>query len=194
MSYRGFIFTILFAGFISSAMAQDTIRYAMPKKKQHNILERMDFGGYLGAQFGTVTMVDISPIVGYRVSDDFNVGVGGTFQYYRYRDPNFSAYTYKSTAYGLNLFMRYFIWQELFGHVEYAPLFVNYYDYFDDGSGNPSLVKGDVWVHDFLIGGGYRQWIGNKAFVTFMILWNVNESYYSPYRNPIIKIGFGAGI
>jgi hypothetical protein len=51
-----------------------------------------------------------------------------------------------------------------------------------------------VWFHDVLLGGGYRQWIGNKAFMTLMILWNVNEQLYSPYQNPVIRIGFGAGI
>jgi hypothetical protein len=181
MNSRGFIFTLILAGFFSSAMAQDTVRYAMPKKKQHNILERMDFGGYLGAQFGDITLINISPLVGYRVLESFHVGLGFTYQFYK---DNY--YDYKSSAYGVNVYARYFVWRDLFAHAEYAPV---YYDNVYTGT----YYEG-AWFHDVLLGGGYRQWIGNKAFMTLMILWNVNEQLYSPYQNPVIRIGFGAGI
>ena len=181
----------ILACFSFDSSAQDNSNYSKPKK-QFNLLDRLDFGGYLGAQFGTVIVVDIAPMVSYRVTDNFYVGLGGTYQYYK--DKRYYP-DYSSSAYGANLFARYFIWRDLFAHIEYAPLYVNYYDYYFDNSGNYSYrVKSATWVHDFMLGGGYRQWIGNKAFLTLMILWNVNESYYSPYRNPIIKIGFGAGI
>lgn len=183
------LFSLLMLATLSIS-AQDTIK--PPKKpKNRNILSRMDFGGYLGAQFGTVTLVEISPVVSYRVTENFHAGTGFTYQYY-----NNAYYTpdYSTSSYGLSLFGRYFIWRDLFAHVEYAPLYVNYYDYYDNGSGGYYRVKGAAWVHDFLIGGGYRQMIGNKAFMSLMVLWNVNETYYSPYRNPIIRIGFGVGI
>jgi len=170
--------------------AQDTI-IAPRKLKNHPILDRIDFGGYLGAQFGTVTLIEVAPVVSYHFTEKFHAGVGLTYQYYKntYYTPDYS-----TSSYGGSLFGRYFIWRDLFAHVEYAPLYVNYYDYFDNGSGGYYRVKGATWVHDFLIGGGYRQIIGNKAFMSLMVLWNINESYYSPYSNPIIRIGFGVGL
>jgi hypothetical protein len=183
----------LFALSISSlntSFAQDTLR--LPKKqKSHDFLSRIDIGGYLGAQFGTVTLIEISPMATYRVTEKFHAGLGLTYQYYKdtYYTPDYSA-----SSYGGSLFARYFIWRDLFAHVEYAPLYVNFYDYYDNGSGGYYRVKGAAWAHDFMIGGGYRQWIGEKAFMSLMFLWNVNESYYSPYRNPIIRIGFGVGL
>jgi hypothetical protein len=30
--------------------------------------------------------------------------------------------------------------------------------------------------------------------MSIMFLWNINESFYSPYSNPIIRIGFGVGL
>ena len=171
--------------------AQDTQK--PPKvKKNRAVLSRMAFGGYIGAQFGTITLIDISPVVSYRVTNKFHAGVGFTYQYYS--DSRFTP-DYRTSAYGTSLFGRYFIWRDLFAHVEYAPLYVNYYDYFYDNSGNYSYrQKGSTWVHDFFIGGGYRQYLGGKAFMSLMILFNVNETYYSPYRNPVIRIGFGVGI
>lgn len=185
------IFLFLFAGIVFSSAAQDSPAFRDPKKK-FDLLERLDFGGYLGAQFGTITMVDISPIVSFRVTNSFYVGLGGTYQYYK--DKRYTP-DYSSSAYGANLFLRYFVWKDLFAQVEYAPLYVNYYDYYFDNSGNYSYrLKNGTWVHDFMIGGGYRQWLGERAYLSLMLLWNVNESYYSPYRNPIIRIGFGVGI
>jgi hypothetical protein len=70
--------------------------------------------------------------------------------------------------------------------VEYAPVYISDSYYSIDGNG--------IWVHDFMIGGGYRQWIGEKAYMTIMMLFNVNEVPASLYHNPIIKIGFGVGI
>jgi hypothetical protein len=184
-----FISFMLIAGLAGTSYAQDTItgtppqKFKSPPKKKYTLLERMDFGGYLGAQFGTVTLIEISPIASYRVTPNFHFGLGFTYQYYQ--DNRYTP-DYKSSAYGANIFGRYFIWRDLFAHVEYAPVYItdSYYGTIDQG----------IWAHDFMIGGGYRQWIGNKAFMTFMILWNVNETPQSLYRNPIIKIGFGAGI
>ena len=168
----------------SAIYAQDTIKSPPRKPKSKDILSRMDFGGYLGAQFGDVTYIEVSPIASYRVTKSFHTGLGLTYQYYKVNYAG--APDYSTSSYGCSVFGRYFIWRDLFAHIEYAPLYVNYYDI--------SMVKGGIWVHDVMIGGGYRQWIGDKAFMSLMLLWNVNESYYSPYSNPIIRIGFGIGL
>jgi hypothetical protein len=169
----------------ASAYSQDTIVRKQHKPMNGDFLSRLDFGGYLGAQFGDVTLIDVSPIVTYRVTEKFNAGIGLTYQYYKI---NYTGYPdYKTSSYGGSVFARYYIWRDLFAHVEYAPLYVSYND-------PVYQQEGTTWVHDFLIGGGYRQWIGQKAYMSLMILWNVNETYYSPYRNPIIRIGFGAGL
>jgi hypothetical protein len=173
-----------------SLFAQDTIKHQR-KEKNHDFIDRIDFGGYFGMQFGTVTIIDVSPMASYRVTDKFHVGLGLTYMYYKdtYYTPDYSA-----SSYGVNIFSRYFIWRDLFAHVEYAPLYVNYYDYYDNGSGGYYRVKKAAWAHDFLVGGGYRQVIGEKAYMSLMVLWNLNETYFSPYRNPIIRIGFGVGL
>jgi hypothetical protein len=179
---------LLFAAI--SLPAQDTIK-APRKQKNRDFLSRIDLGGYLGAQFGTVTLIEVSPIATYRVTNKFHTGFGLTYQYYK---NNYYTPAYSTSSYGVSLFSRYFIWRDLFAHVEYAPLYINYYDYYDNGAGGYTRVKGATWVHDFMIGGGYRQIVGSKAYISMMILWNINETYYSPYRNPIIRIGFGVGL
>jgi hypothetical protein len=165
------------------AWGQDSPSKPGRKPLKSPIWEKIDLGGYLGAQFGTVTLIEISPLVTYRFTEKFHGGFGGTYQYYQ--DKRYQP-DYRSSAYGVNLFARYFIWGDLFAHVEYAPVYITDSYYSFNGQG--------IWAHDFMIGGGYRQWIGDRAFATLMVLFNVNETPQSLYRNPIIKIGFGVGL
>lgn len=176
------IFSLLLM-FSAGLKAQDTLRYKPPRQQKSNFFDRIDLGGYLGAQFGTVTIIEVSPLAGYRITEKFHAGLGFTYQYYQ--DKRFTPH-YKSSAYGVNLFARYFVWRDLFAHAEYAPVYITNSYYSPVGEG--------IWAHDLMLGGGYRQWIGERAFVTLMVLFNVNETPQSLYRNPIIKIGFGAGL
>ncbi len=166
--------------------AQDTVYKPIKKKKGHEILERMDFGGYLGASFGDIMAVNVSPVAIYHVTKNFHAGLGLTYQYYK--DTRYVP-EYSNSAYGFNVIARYFIWRDLFVHAEYAPLCLSHY--YDDFY---NWLKGPFWVHDFYIGGGYRQMMGDKAYMSLMLLWNVNETINSPYSNPIIRIGFGVGL
>ena len=86
------------------------------------LIERFYFGGNLGASFGTITFIDVSPMIGYRITPKFSVGVGATYQYWKD-----SRYTpdFKQSIYGGRLFSRYVIAEDflgagnLFAHTEY---------------------------------------------------------------------------
>jgi hypothetical protein len=184
-----FVFILLVFSF-SALHAQDTIK-SPPKKPKHNdILSRMDFGGYLGLQFGSVTIINIAPLASYRITEKFYAGLGLTYMYYK---DNRYVPTFSLSSYGGSIFAGYFIWKDLFAQIEYAPLYIpDYYDYYAPPL--PTMEKPAPWAHDIYLGGGYRQWIGDKAFVNLMVLFNINETEFSPYSNPIIRIGFGAGL
>lgn len=187
-SKQGFLMFLVFTVlFIQDIKAQDTLKTVKRKPGHESILSRIDFGGSIGAQFGDVTFIELAPIASYRVTEKFHAGLGFTYQYYKV---NYNGVPdYSSSAYGGSVFARYFIWRDLFAHAEYAPLYItNFYDY-----SIPNPEYRNVWAQDVLIGGGYRQWVGQKAFMSLMLLFNINESIYSPYSNPIIRIGFGAG-
>jgi hypothetical protein len=166
----------IFLSLSLNATAQ-TIR--TPQKQKTDIMSRLKFGGYLGLQFGTITAIDVSPLVIYQANKWFYPGIG--FSYLYYSDKRYVP-EYTSSYYGPRVFASFFIWQDLFAQVEYEALNVEYYD-----------TGGRGFIHNIMLGGGYRQWLGQRAFMMFSILYNFNESIYSPYRNPIIRIGFGAG-
>jgi hypothetical protein len=173
------VFMTCLLGFTDFAIAQDStmLRKNPPKER---FIDRLFTGGNLGAQFGTVTFVDVSPLLGYRITDKISAGIGATYQYYHYKD---KFYDFETNVYGGRGFGRYLFTDYLFGHAEYEYLNLEAFDF----------KRRRVDVGSLLAGGGYIQRIGNNAFLVAMILYNFTESVYTPYSNPIIRIGFNIG-
>ena len=165
----------------SQVKAQDSAMLPKHPPKER-IIDRMFFGGNIGLQFGTVTFLDISPLVGYRITDKISAGIGATYQYYHYQD---KLYNFETNVYGGRVFGRYFFTDYLFGHAEYEYLNLEAFDFFP---------RRRVDVGSFLAGGGYFQRFGNNSGIVVMILYNFTESAYTPYQNPIIRIGINIGL
>jgi len=158
--------------------AQDSIsrRNTPPKAFQWG---KVFVGGNIGAQFGSITVVNVSPIIGYRITERLSAGFGLTYIYYNYK-----AYNFSSSIYGGNIFGRFYILENVFAHAEYELLNLDSYDF-------PGTRTN---IENIYVGGGFRQAIGARSFFTIMALWNINESKYSPYGNPIIRMGFSIGL
>lgn len=149
--------------------------------------DRLFFGGNLGLQFGTITIIDVSPLAGYKITDRLAAGIGITYQYYN--DKRFTP-AFSTSIYGGRVFSRFTVIENLFAHVEYEvlnydALFVDPYGYFN---------KDRVTANNFYVGGGYRQSIGGKAALEILILYNLNESAQSLYQNPIMRMGISVGL
>lgn len=151
-----------------------------------NFWDRVYTGGGIGLQFGSQTFINVSPLIGYRLTEKFSVGLSATYLYYRYKDYN-PAYSFSSNTYGGSVFSRYLIFENLFAHVEYEVLRLEARD-------NVSRLLGTKDITSVLVGGGYRQMLGDRSSINLMLLYNLNETTYSPYQNPIIRISFGIGI
>lgn len=141
---------------------------------------KMVFGGSLGLQFGTQTIMDVSPMIAFRPGNRFMVGVSPTYKYYSYIPYNNSG-RYRSNVLGGGLFARYYIIEQLFTHCEYEFL---HYRSFDGISMNYNDYK------SLLVGGGYMQRIGARSYYSVSILWNLNDTYNSIYNNPVIRFGY----
>ena len=155
-----------------------------PARKKSNFMEKVRVGGYFGLQFGTITYVDVSPMIMYPITERFYGGVGFTYMYFK--DKRYVP-SYTSNTYGGRSFLEYLIWQGLFAHLEYELLNV---DFFDPGT----FERGRTNLHHVFVGGGYRQVIAGRSFASITVLYNLNDSMYSPYQNPLIRIGFGIGL
>lgn len=164
----------------AACTAQDStmLRKHPPRE---NVLDRLFTGGNLGVQFGTVTFVDVSPLLGYKITEKISAGIGATYQYYHYKD---RYYDFATNVYGGRVFGRYLFTDFLFGHIEYEYLNLEAFDF----------QRRRVDVGSLMAGAGYIQRVGDHVAVIAMILYNFTESVYTPYQNPIIRVGVNIGI
>jgi len=145
-----------------------------------------------GLLFGTTTMIEVSPAVGYYISDRFSVAAGFIYEYYKQSNqflPNF-----QTEIYGPRVYSRFTLIKnlsnllpvqsnlEIMAHTEYESLSLEN-EYF--GSGN----SGRFWYHTILIGGGISQRSSYRTKFNALVLWDVDTSTHSPNSNPVIRIG-----
>jgi long-subunit fatty acid transport protein len=65
-------------------------KYSTPPKSRQDWKKKIYVGGYFGMGFGsTFTNIDVSPIVGYNFTENFNMGIGVIYNYYSYSVPNY---------------------------------------------------------------------------------------------------------
>ncbi len=152
--------------------------FETPKKKEP-IKDKLFFGGGIGLQFGTVTLIEVAPIVGYKVTPRFQPGIGLTYSYY-----NDNRYTYpvNYSTYGGSVFARFFLFEGLFAHAEAEALNIKVY--------YSATATSREWIENYLIGGGYFQKMGERSGMYLLVLWNLNQTDLTPYANPVIRIGF----
>lgn len=153
---------------------------------ENSFISRLFYGGGFGLQFGSATLIELAPIVGYKITPKFGIGIGPTYKYYSYEYYNIPNTHIKTNVFGVSLFARYFILENIFAHVEYESLFYN--------TQYPGYPMERQEFKSFLVGGGYRQMIGRNAGLNFSVLWNLNDTYNSPYSNPVIRMGFTVGM
>ena len=200
--------------YLASAMAQDTIPSLSAKPRDpDNFWRRVAVGGNLGFQFGSVTGITISPELRLRTVDQLFVGFRFIYQYYNYKnyfwDDDKKEYVgYESNVYGGGIYLRYCLSSlfnnflgNLFAHVEYEylcytrPYTSSMGGHIYDPYWNPYIPGTQVVeVNSIFVGGGYRQPISNRVSMDLLILYNLNDSYNSPYTNPIFRLGVGVGL
>jgi len=153
---------------------------SMTKKdpEKESFWDRVYTGGNLGLQFGTITFIDVSPLVGYKITDKIHAGLGLTYQYQRY-----DVFDFETHVYGGRVFGRYFFTDYLFAHAEYEHLNLEAFDF----------RRRRVDVTSILGGAGFFQRFSENSGVTAMILYNFTQSAYTPYSNPIFRVGFNFG-
>ncbi|MCH7402677.1 hypothetical protein ACFOUP_05130 [Belliella kenyensis] len=164
---------------VQSAKAQ---RYIDPEENPP-LVDRLYFGGNFAAQFGTITFIDVSPLVGAMITDKFSGGVGVTYQYFD--DRRFINASGNRSLYGGRTFLRYNVLPNIFAHTEYEAL------NFDLFNRNTNEFNRE-WVPSFFVGAGYFTPFGNRGGANFTLLYNLmHDNLRSPYNEPyVIRVGF----
>jgi len=175
--------------FLSSLTFFQTLKAqvnAESTKPEYNLKSHLYFGGGFGLQFGYMTLIEVSPLVGYNITPKFSIGLSPTYKFYKYNDYYGQNLDLKTNVWGGSIFSRYYLFENVFAHVEYESLLYNTH--------TPGFPETQQQYNSFFVGGGYNQRIGGNSGMYILVLWNLNDSYDSPYSNPIIRVGFSVGL
>jgi hypothetical protein len=186
MRYLSVIVVVLFFGFVCNSQV-DSVYYGQKpsdkkvkkEPKDDSWKENFSWGGNIQAWLGNPTFILLSPTIGYIPFKNFNVGIGGIYNYTSY---NSSFGSYSQSIYGGHSYIRYTIVESYFLQAQYDKLL------------QPDLFSAEpndkIWVDYFLVGGGFRQNIAEKTALTTSIMYNVLPNQLSIYPSRII-IQFG---
>lgn len=144
--------------------------------------DKVRIGGNAWASFGDFTYVLLQPTIAYQATERLLVGTSGTYIYQSQQVPTSSGGTFKlsSSLYGGSILARYNIVSGLFANAEYEAL---NYDFYDPAVYNTSRR----WVGSALVGGGYTSGdMGSFRGPYLLVLYNLNQTIYSPYPSPLI--------
>jgi len=190
---KGSVLFILILFLSSQLNAQEYARQPREKKKAF-AKERFYLGGNFGLWFGTTTYIELSPLLGYKITERWHVGLGLTYIYFKgtFLDQYYNVYSINTSVYGGRMLTRFYIMENLFAHAEYEVLYLEAPVY-DINTG--SYVTQRKSVPGFLVGGGYSQKMGARSAFYIMVLYNlIYDPYYSPYTNPVVRMGFRFGL
>lgn len=174
-----FYFSIILLFQLQTSVAQDYDYVTEPEIVENKTAETSNIfvGGGFALAFGTVTNIEISPTLGYRLAERFYLGGGATYSYY-----NNSFYQTTAYYWGFNTYVRAELFRGIFVHAETDLL--NVPDFFS------TTANQRVWTEGFYVGAGLSQKAGQRAQVNLSVLWNLNENHYTIVQNPNIKIQY----
>jgi len=172
-------------GLVTGAVAQDASGSGGFDKS------KLFFGGNLGLAFGTYTIVNVSPLVGYQFTPVIAAGVGINYSYYGYND---GYWNYKQSYAGMSIFGRVYPIKQFFIQVQPEE---NYMWYSQSGMGSnqdqPTL-KINQFVPSLLMGGGAAIPAGGNGAFTISIMYDVLQNIYSPfYHQAVYGFGYSMG-
>lgn len=185
------LIAVLLISFSHDATAQKK------KKKKRSVDEYFDDRGsftdrlWYGADFtlnffsvpgGNAFNAGISPMVGYKITDQLSVGPRLELLYRgeRYNVGVGDDLKFNSTNYGIGAFSRFKILEMYFIHAEYQAL-SNEIGVITNGGilvEDDEIVTTRDWQDNFFIGGGYGATGGGVGFQV-SILWNLLEEFSS---------------
>ncbi|MCS6981821.1 MAG: hypothetical protein N2110_07630 [Flavobacteriales bacterium] len=173
-------FLILFSAAGGKLSAQTEKKAGRPQLVQkERFWDRTFVGGNLGLQLGVYTYINLSPVVGYRVSDHFQSGVGLTYIFRSY-GAAFAGVPISDHTVGWKYFAQTFVVRGFFIHKEFESLNYPDYDWLLPGN-RPSRN----WGNALWLGPGFQQNFGLRSFSQVMLLYNVIwDRFNTPYTIP----------
>lgn len=186
---KKFFIGVLLLIMSSLAVAQDE---ETGYEYRESFVERLYLGGNLAFSFSnTSTFINVSPYVGYRVTDEFSVGPGLIYQYNSYRNRITNTSTSYS-IYGGSFFARYVFMEYIIMQATYE--LINYPTILREFGGSIDERANENYLY---LGGGIQYPVSDNFWLTVLISYDVLDSptKFKPHgRNPVYFVGFNLGL
>lgn len=182
-----YVVGMLFAYGVQAQEGATATRSTPPGDDKLPLKERLWFGGGIGLSFGTVTAIQLDPLLGIYLDNNKKASAGLGISYNYFRDNRYAP-PYEMSAYGYRTFARYRVFEPVFLHAEFLHLSLEpYYNFLEN--------RGRIWVPHLLLGGGYMQSLGGKSTFYLQVLFEVLQDPNSFYvgQGPILSGGVGIG-
>lgn len=190
MKFFVWIFTFMFL-FITmdfvfaQKQAEDKIEREEKEEEEQKDKEAEKTNFYVGGDFRIDAFAvelnfDLYPHVSYQLPLNLKVGAGPFYFFRRNTFLNKNLHYYGSKA-----FIQYY-YEDFFAHVEGELLLVDE-DYLE--SFNIVPVNKYKKVRGVLLGAGYNAQISDYFSIYFIMGWNINRKKYTPYENPVLRLG-----
>jgi hypothetical protein len=186
------LFSLLsFATISGQKSKEDQFPYdQITREAPPSIKDRLFYGGSFGLMFGTITDIQISPVIGFWLLPRVAVAVGPTYRYYKDQ--------YDKTAlYGGKGYLQFVVIQDLSSVIpigSHTGIFLHAEDELlslkTSFWKSPPYFKDRFYVNTVLAGAGISQQLGRRSSLNFMVLWPLNDSGYELYSKPDLRITF----
>lgn len=159
-------------------------QYRPSSASKSSFMDKVYFGG--GGSLGggsNLFSISVSPLVGYKFTEQFSAGMQLTYQFTRFFGNSYSDY-------GGGPFVRYNITQNLFGYAQYE-----YLNFARSLNATGETVRIDF--NSFFVGGGYSTPVGKSLSLNVMALYNLlyGDGTNTPYASPLqFRMGIVAGL
>jgi|SRR5665648_152420 len=186
--FRWYVLILVFISLF--LFSSGTVIYGQKRREEPPPLrERLFFGGNFGLQFGTITDIQVSPVIGLWVLPRLAVAVGPDYRFYKYRD-------IRTHIYGGKSYLQFVVVQDISSVIPlgvHLGIFLHLEDELlslESAIWNPLLASDRFSINTVLAGGGISQQIGRRSSMNIMALWALNDSGYGVYSNPEIRVSF----
>lgn len=183
---RKILLSILFLAFVLGLDAQ-----YLEKDPPPSPVQRIFFGGNLDMGFGTVTQISLSPEVGYRITNRLSAGVGIDYMFVYSEEYNF-----KGSIFGGSVFASFTVIKSLgelipFLGTDMGILVYGQFSYTNMGKFYTALSGEEpMWIASPMLGLGFQVPIGQRSYMVLSVMYNFDESMYSIYSNPVVKVSY----
>ena len=152
--------------------------------------ERLFYGGSFSLQLGTITDIEVSPIIGLWILPRVGIAVGPSYQFYKMYDLRTDiiggrSYLQIVLLRDIDKFIPIGIHTSIFFHIEDEMLSLKT-DFWKTTPPPPERFM----INTVLAGGGLSQQVGRRSSIDIMVLWAITDDNYEIYSNPEIRIGF----